>query len=187
MKITITTIAIGGLIYATLVCALAAVSGPVSVNPYVDKSKETSRLGCDYNLGGGNSKRLYGPARYAQTTNGNGRSFEDFDRTEIMALILKDQLSKGAPNRIVVWTSSWCSACKAQKPIIEKLRKEGYSIEFVDFDTNQPLARQLGITKLPTSLVYADNKLVKRFVGVTPGAEIKKYLKLNNDSDYIIW
>jgi protein-disulfide isomerase len=36
------------------------------------------------------------------------------------------------------------------KPIVYKLKTEGYDIEIIDVDSNKKLARQYGITSLPT-------------------------------------
>lgn len=52
------------------------------------------------------------------------------------------------------FTASWCGPCKAFKPIIQELIAEGNSIEIIDIDSNESLARELNIRSVPTTVIF---------------------------------
>ena len=54
------------------------------------------------------------------------------------------------------FTASWCGPCKAFKPIIQELIAEGNSIEIIDIDSNESLARELNIRSVPTTVIFSE-------------------------------
>ena len=51
------------------------------------------------------------------------------------------------------------------KPHVDKLNKEGYSIESVDIDVNPTLAESANVRGVPTIAIYENGKLVESIVG----------------------
>ncbi|MCX9013296.1 MAG: thioredoxin [Candidatus Methanoperedens sp.] len=66
--------------------------------------------------------------------------------------------------------ADWCGPCKMQDPIIDELKKkfEG-KVEFkkIDVDKNQELAMKYTIHAIPTLILEKDEKVFKRYTGVT--------------------
>ena len=72
-------------------------------------------------------------------------------------------------------------------PVAKKLKEEGYAVYIIDFDEHQDLAKELNITKLPTTVIFEDSKLKSRHVGAVLIDKIKEDLKKNTEIDYVIW
>ena len=59
--------------------------------------------------------------------------------------------------RIIAITADWCPQCQTDKPALESAAASGLRITMKDFDVHEEEARGLGITMLPTYIVYVDN------------------------------
>jgi len=68
-------------------------------------------------------------------------------------------------------TASWCPACKAQKPIVEKLRMEprfkDLKIFTIDFDTQKDLMARFGANLQSTLICFKGAKETGRSIGET--------------------
>ncbi len=87
----------------------------------------------------------------------------------------KDSVSSGVT--LVDFWAEWCGPCKMIAPAIEELAKEyegRANIGKVDVDEAGELAQDFGVSSIPTLIVLKDGAEVKRFVGVTPIAELRK-------------
>jgi thiol-disulfide isomerase/thioredoxin len=84
-------------------------------------------------------------------------------------------LAQGKPV-IVDFSASWCPTCKQQKPIVQALLKEKklqpVTLFVADFDTEEALKKQLGVTMQSTFVVFKDGKEVGRSTGQTQKAAI---------------
>lgn len=73
---------------------------------------------------------------------------------------------------------SWCSACRALKPIVEREALEkGFDVKFVDCDDEKGvmLAEDFAVRSLPTLVVVDENgNEVKRAVGNTAWKEVQE-------------
>ena len=71
---------------------------------------------------------------------------------------------------IVDFWAEWCQPCHMLAPTIEALADEyderGVTVAKVDIDANQDLARDYGITSIPTVLVFSGGEVRERIVGV---------------------
>lgn len=78
---------------------------------------------------------------------------------------------------LVDFESPWCSPCRDQKPIIETLARrfkgEARIIE-VNIDDHRQIAIQLGITSIPTLIIFKNGKELQRFVGLQPAEVLSK-------------
>lgn len=64
--------------------------------------------------------------------------------------------------------AAWCGPCQAVLPIMDELSKdfEGRaSICKVNVDEERALARQYGVSSIPTILLMKDGQVVERIVG----------------------
>jgi thioredoxin 1 len=80
---------------------------------------------------------------------------------------------------LVDFWAEWCGPCKMIAPAIEELAQEyegKANIGKVDVDEAGELAQEYGVSSIPTLIVLKDGQEVKRFVGVTPVAELRKAL-----------
>lgn len=65
--------------------------------------------------------------------------------------------------------ADWCGACDIIAPALERLAIEYEGkIRFgrLDIDTNEPIAREFGVTDLPFLLFFKDGKLVDHIIGM---------------------
>ena len=78
--------------------------------------------------------------------------------------------------KLLFFTASYCSACKAIKPIVEKEAPEkGLELKLVDIDDEEGayMADDYGIRSLPTLiLLNPDGSEIKRAVGNTAWKEV---------------
>ena len=79
--------------------------------------------------------------------------------------------------KLLFFTASYCSACKALKPIVEKeAPTKGYELKYVDTNTDEGaiMVDDFNIRNLPTLiLVDEQGNEIKRAVGNTAWKEIK--------------
>ena len=85
-------------------------------------------------------------------------------------------LKSEKPILIDFW-ATWCGPCMRQRPVVEELAQEGYSVGKVDVDQEPGLAQQFKIMSIPTLLIFKDGKEVQRFIGLTPKDTLRKFLE----------
>lgn len=68
---------------------------------------------------------------------------------------------------LVDFYASWCGPCQAMAPIFEEVSQERTDVKFckVNVDEQPELARQFGVTSIPTLMVFSSGKLVQHSVG----------------------
>ncbi len=95
-----------------------------------------------------------------------------------------------APGHLVVidFNATWCGPCRRFSPIFKEAaeRYKG-QVEFisVDIDQHQPLARNLGITSVPTLLfIRADGKIYS-WVGFLPKEDFFKAIDQLKDNNIV--
>tara|TARA_B100000287_G_C20305147_1_gene651527 strand:- start:227 stop:472 length:246 start_codon:yes stop_codon:yes gene_type:complete len=79
--------------------------------------------------------------------------------------------------KIKYFSAEWCGPCKNFKPIIKEIANEGYSVEFIDLDTNPAAASEYGVRGVPTTIILEDDVPVNRFVGAVPKDVILNEIK----------
>jgi thioredoxin 1 len=84
-------------------------------------------------------------------------------------------LAQGKPV-VVDFAASWCPTCKAQKPIVERLLRDGrrkdLTLFLADYDTETALKQRLGVTMQSTFVVFKGGKEVGRATGQTDARAI---------------
>jgi thioredoxin len=81
---------------------------------------------------------------------------------------------------IVDYYADWCGPCRMLSPILEKISGENSSTVLVckvNVDKFGQLAVQEGVKSIPDVRIYLDGRLVDKFVGVPPEAEVRKRIE----------
>lgn len=73
---------------------------------------------------------------------------------------------------IHVYTVSRCSACQMAKPIVQRLKNEGYKIRVIDCNKYPKKAGKVDVHMVPTFIHYRDGEQTRRIVGTASYAEL---------------
>lgn len=90
--------------------------------------------------------------------------------------------------RIVKLGADWCSPCRIMKPTISKLQEKytddlNVQIEDIDIDKDSTLAQEHGVRSIPTTLIFKDDKLVDKKVGVLKFEQLEEIINtLQNEA-----
>ena len=71
---------------------------------------------------------------------------------------------------LVDFWAEWCQPCRMIAPTIEALAEEyagRIKVGKVDTDANRGISVELGISSIPTVILFKDGRIVRKFVGVT--------------------
>jgi thioredoxin 1 len=72
--------------------------------------------------------------------------------------------------------ADWCGPCRMIAPIVEELANEMNGVAKIaklDIESAQTTTSNLGITSIPTMILFKDGKEVKRIVGVRDKESLK--------------
>ena len=87
------------------------------------------------------------------------------------SVVLKSQV----PVLVDFW-APWCGPCKAMGPSVDKLAGElGAQVKVVKINTDesQEIASSLGVSSIPTFMVFKGGKMVARQMGAMPYDRLK--------------
>ena len=51
------------------------------------------------------------------------------------------------------FSATWCGPCQTFKPIMNEISNEGHSVQFIDIDQQEDLARQYNVRSVPTIVI----------------------------------
>ncbi len=79
---------------------------------------------------------------------------------------------------LVDFWATLCGPCRMVSPIVEELASETPDVTFakVDVDENPDVAMGLGITSIPTLMLFKNGKLVDKLIGARPKQDIKQMI-----------
>ncbi|MBE6475869.1 MAG: thioredoxin [Actinomyces succiniciruminis] len=85
-----------------------------------------------------------------------------------------NQTVRGEGITLVDFWASWCGPCRRFAPVFEKAAENNPDITFakVDTDAERDLAGALGISSIPTLMVFRDDVLVYREPGALPASAL---------------
>lgn len=95
----------------------------------------------------------------------------------VSSSVVKQLQSEG--NKILVsYSAAWCGPCKALSPRLTELSKQYPEFKFlkVDVDQNRDSTVELGITSVPTIMIYDGQNLIDRSNGARPDSYYKEFL-----------
>ena len=68
---------------------------------------------------------------------------------------------------IKYFTATWCGPCQQFKPIMTEIANEGHSVQFIDIDSQEDLARQHNVRSVPTVVIEENGSEVNRLIGAS--------------------
>ena len=80
---------------------------------------------------------------------------------------------------LVDFWAEWCPPCRMVAPIVEEVAAEyagKAKVAKLDTDSNRQVSANLGITAIPTLIIFKDGEAAKRFTGVTSKDDLRKAL-----------
>jgi len=81
---------------------------------------------------------------------------------------------------LIMFSASWCGACKMQKPLIHNLandyKESNVLVTLVDIDSERELSQEFGIQALPTIIAIKAGSVLFRKVGLISRRELEKVM-----------
>jgi thioredoxin 1 len=94
-----------------------------------------------------------------------------------------EEFINGTEIAVIDLHALWCGPCKVLGPIIESVSHE-YEIEHpnikiakMNVDENRDKAIELGVTSIPTILIYKNGSLVERHTGMSQKTKLKDMIQ----------
>lgn len=95
-------------------------------------------------------------------------------RCLLACLLLAAPAAAGTPT-LLDFTATWCGPCRATKPEVEKLKRQGYPIREVDIDEQPELARRYEVSAVPTFIVVdEEGRVLARDKGAKTAEELAR-------------
>ncbi len=86
------------------------------------------------------------------------------------------EVQKSAKPVLVDFWATWCGPCRMYAPTVDQLAEDyrgRLKVVRVDIDQNPQLAQNFQIRAIPTSVLFKKGKVVKTWVGVVSGEELR--------------
>jgi thioredoxin 1 len=93
--------------------------------------------------------------------------------TELTTTNFDDMVSEGVT--LIDFWAEWCGPCKMISPLIDEIASEydgKAKVGKINIDNEGDLAAKFGVSSIPTLLIIKDGEEDKRFIGVTPKADL---------------
>ena len=93
-----------------------------------------------------------------------------------------DQVVGGDKPVFIDFWAAWCGPCRMIAPIVEELAPsyDGKAIiAKMDVDANSTVPQRLGVTSIPTLMMFKNGKMVDRAVGAMPRNMLQQFIDKN--------
>ncbi|GAV29825.1 hypothetical protein PMKS-003330 [Pichia membranifaciens] len=90
--------------------------------------------------------------------------------TEVSTMESFRETAMKSPIAFVDFYATWCGPCKMISPYVEKFSEMHKTVDFykVDVDEATEVARDFGISAMPTFLLFKHGKVIEKIVGANP-------------------
>ncbi len=81
---------------------------------------------------------------------------------------------------LVDFSAEWCGPCKMMAPILTELKKmvgDSITIIKIDVDHNPGVSNEMGISGVPTLILFREGKVLWRQSGVVPASQLRDIIK----------
>lgn len=85
----------------------------------------------------------------------------------------QEVLHSDVPVLVDLW-ADWCMPCRMIAPTIDELAEQyagRIKVGKLDTDANPKVSAKLGISAIPTIILFKDGQIVRKFVGIAPKQE----------------
>jgi thioredoxin 1 len=79
---------------------------------------------------------------------------------------------------MLYFTAEWCNPCARTRPFAEELASDGYSIKFIDADSEVDMIKNFDIKSIPTFILIEDNVETKRMNGAKTKQELIDFIEV---------
>ena len=99
------------------------------------------------------------------------------------SLIMKKQIDELI--NVFYFTADWCQPCKNIKPIVNEINRDKVGLKFhtIDADLEKELVKKFEIKSLPTFIIIAHGKEIKRLVGAQTKQTLLTFLNSAENGD----
>ncbi len=80
---------------------------------------------------------------------------------------VRTKVEWGTNGEVLFFNAKWCGPCRQMKPIVRRMKMQGYKLRDVDVDRHRDLAQKYSIHAVPTFVFLENGKEVNRFSGGT--------------------
>lgn len=79
-----------------------------------------------------------------------------------------NELKEKKETFLVKFSAPWCSPCKVLTPLLDKIHPDYENIDFLKIDITSVVDQvsQMGITSVPTVMVFKNGELVDKSIGL---------------------
>jgi len=89
------------------------------------------------------------------------------------------ELINGDTPVLIDFFATWCGPCHAYSPILAQLKTDlgdGLRLVKIDVDRNEEICQKLGISSMPTTIIFQNGEIKFRAAGVQPIGVLKAEL-----------